>query len=343
MGEAPAGPARFLRTHQTLVLLVVLVAVVVVALSVTGFAWAKKGVTVVVDGDTRYIKTGAETVGTLLAQADITVGASDVVTPSQASTVDDGMSVVVRHAIPVTVVIAGESMQIDVIGTTVADALVAAGLDPGRGITVTPPLDAPLHPGMVIETTDVFMRAIEEEYPVPFEVVTENDPKLPQGSRSIKQRGKDGIGVRIYRVLVSGGVEGARSLIEDRVISGPTPEIVAVGTKRSSGQIPARTRAASAQPPADGERLAVTATGYSSADPGVGSRTATGARAAYGIIAVDPSIIPLGTKVYVPGYGNAIAADTGGAIRGNKIDLCFDSRAEALAWGRRSVTITILP
>ncbi|MDO8986964.1 MAG: 3D domain-containing protein, partial [Coriobacteriia bacterium] len=51
----------------------------------------------------------------------------------------------------------------------------------------------------------------------------------------------------------------------------------------------------------------------------------------------------LGTKVYVPGYGYAIAADTGGAINGNKIDVCFDTGAEAIKWGRRTVTITILP
>lgn len=343
MGEAPAGPARFLRTHKVLVVLVAVVALLVVVMSVTGFAWAKKGVTVVVDGDTRYIKTGEDTVAALLEHAEVTVGSADVVTPPPATLVTDGMSVVVRHAIPVTVVVAGESLSIEVIGSTVADALVAAGLDPGRGITVTPPLDALLYPGMVIETTDVFMRAIEEEYEIPYEVVTENDPTLPQGTRSIKRHGEAGAGVRIYRVLVSGGVEGARSLVEERVTAEASNEIVRVGTKRSSGQIPARSRAADAEPPTGGVRLAVTATGYSSGDPGVGTRTATGARATYGVIAVDPSVIPLGTRVYIPGYGNAVAADTGGAIKGNKIDLCFDSRAEALAWGRRTVTITILP
>ena len=343
MGEAPAGPARFLRTHKALVVLVALVALLVFVMSVTGFAWAKKGVTVVVDGDARYIKTGEDSVAALLAQAEITVGAADVVTPPPATPLTDGMNIVVRHAIPVTVVVAGESICIEVIGSTVADALVAAGLDPGRGITVTPPLDAILYPGMVIETTDVFIRAIEEEYEISYEVVAENDPTLPQGTRSIKRHGEAGTGVRIYRVLVSGGVEGARTLVEDSVTVEARNEIVGVGTKRSSGQVSARSRAAAAEPPLDGFRLTVTATGYSSADPGVGTRTATGARATHGVIAVDPSVIPLGTRVYIPGYGNAVAADTGGAIKGNKIDLCFDTRAEALAWGRRTVTITILP
>ncbi len=340
MGDSPAGPARFLRTHH---IVAALVAALVIVASITGFAWAQKGVTVVVDGDSRYVRTGADTVGALLEQAEIPVGPADVVTPSPATPVTDGMTVVVRHAIPVTVTIAGEEISLEVIGSTVADALVAAGLDPGRGITVTPPLDAPLYPGMVIETTDVLVRAAEERFEIPYDVVTENDPTLPQGTRSIKRHGEAGSGVRVYRVLVSGGEESARTLVEERVVAEPVSEVVLVGTKRASGQVPARARAAAAEPPAQGRTLTVTATGYSSADPGVGSRTATGARATYGVIAVDPSVIPLGTRVYIPGYGNAVAADTGGAISGAKIDLCFDTRAEALAWGRRTVTITILP
>lgn len=340
MPEAPSGSARILKTRSIVVALIVLLVAVV---SVTGFAWAKKGVTVVVDGDARYLKTGADTVGALLLKTEIDIGDADVVAPPVDTPVKDGMTVVVRHAIPVTVVVSGESIDLEVIGSTVADALVAAGLDPSRGITVTPPLDADLYPGMVIETSDVFVRVVEEPYEIPYEVRTRNDQESAQGSRSITQHGEPGAGVRVYRVLVSDGIEGERTLVEDRVVTEPVEEVVSVGTRRTSGPIPARTRTVAAEPPRGGTELSVTATGYSSGDPGVNSTTATGARATYGVIAVDPSVIPLGTRVYIPGYGNAIAADTGGAIRGNKIDLCFDTRAEALAWGRRTVTITILP
>jgi 3D (Asp-Asp-Asp) domain-containing protein len=62
---------------------------------------------------------------------------------------------------------------------------------------------------------------------------------------------------------------------------------------------------------------------------------------AYGIVAVDPSVIPLGMRMTVPGYGEGVAADTGGAVRGARIDLWFATRAEALAWGMRTVTITL--
>lgn len=88
--------------------------------------------------------------------------------------------------------------------------------------------------------------------------------------------------------------------------------------------------------------IVVEATGYTRYDEGCSDYTATGEYLRRGIIAVDPSIIPMGTRVFIPGYGIAVAADTGGAIRGNKIDLAFDSRSEAFAWGRRTITMFIL-
>ena len=77
-------------------------------------------------------------------------------------------------------------------------------------------------------------------------------------------------------------------------------------------------------------------TGYSL--PG---HTATGLPVGWGVVAVDPSVIPLGTRMTIPGYGEGIAADTGSAVRGNDIDLWFPTLAQARAWGRRAVTITL--
>ena len=82
--------------------------------------------------------------------------------------------------------------------------------------------------------------------------------------------------------------------------------------------------------------VTVSATGYS-----LHGRTATGAPVGWGVVAVDPSVIPLGTRMTIPGYGEGIAADTGGAIQGNTIDLWFPTLAQANAWGRRAVTITL--
>ena len=92
-----------------------------------------------------------------------------------------------------------------------------------------------------------------------------------------------------------------------------------------------------------GQVISMTATAYY---PGGGIQgghlTATGHRVRRGIIAVDPRIIPLYTRVYVEGYGEAIALDTGGAIKGHKIDLAMETHRQAYGWGRRKVKITIL-
>jgi 3D (Asp-Asp-Asp) domain-containing protein len=82
--------------------------------------------------------------------------------------------------------------------------------------------------------------------------------------------------------------------------------------------------------------LTVTASGYA-----LTGATATGVPVGWGVVAVDPSVIPLGTHMTIPGYGEGVAADTGGAVQGNTIDLWFPSDAEARAWGRRTVTITL--
>jgi 3D (Asp-Asp-Asp) domain-containing protein len=104
----------------------------------------------------------------------------------------------------------------------------------------------------------------------------------------------------------------------------------------SSSIAPAATTFASTAPAAGGHVISVSATGYSL--PG---RTATGLPVGWGVVAVDPSVIPLGTHMTIPGYGDAVAADTGGAVVGSSIDLWFPSTAQAQAWGRRTVTISL--
>ena len=95
-----------------------------------------------------------------------------------------------------------------------------------------------------------------------------------------------------------------------------------------------------------GRVISMSATAYDPSPrtigPGATGRTATGMKAKYGVVAVDPRVIPLGSLVYVEGYGFAIASDKGSAIKGNKIDLCYASRSTALAFGRRTVKVHVL-
>ena len=91
-----------------------------------------------------------------------------------------------------------------------------------------------------------------------------------------------------------------------------------------------------------GRALYVSATAYSAHDPGNGNRTATGTLVRRGVIAVDPSVIPLGTRVFIPGYGEAVAEDIGSGIHGQRIDVAFDTHAEALMFGRQDLEIFIM-
>jgi peptidoglycan DL-endopeptidase CwlO len=113
-----------------------------------------------------------------------------------------------------------------------------------------------------------------------------------------------------------------------------TVEATAQAAQRKSQQLQAT--APTPAPPSGKRQLVVSATCYIL--PG---KTATGMPVGRGVVAVDPSVIPLGTRLYIPGYGNGVAADVGGGIQGNVIDLWYSTYAECAAWGRRTVTITI--
>lgn len=326
-----------MRTQYTVA---ALVPALIVVLSITGFVWAQKQVTVVVDGRTLHVKTQAVDVASLLKEEGVSTAAGDVVTPQADAAISSGMTVIVRHATHVTLRLGGEEIELRVVGNTVADALSAAGADPSSNPAVTPALDAPLEDGMVISAPDVFVRVDQETAEVPFATELREDPSLPVGTRSVVASGTPGTVLRVYRVLVTGGIEGPRVLTAEHVVTAPVSEIVAVGTSRATATISNATLRFVA--PKGGRRLRAETTGYASGSGGADDWTATGTLARRGVIAVDPRVIPLGTRVFIPGYGYAVAGDTGGAIHGTRIDLCFNTRAEALAWGRRTVTVIIL-
>lgn len=91
-----------------------------------------------------------------------------------------------------------------------------------------------------------------------------------------------------------------------------------------------------------GRAIYVSASAYSAYDPGNSKHTASGTLVRRGVIAVDPDVIPLGTHVFIPGYGEAVAEDIGSSIRGHRIDVAFDTHEEALSFGRRDLEIIII-
>lgn len=345
MRARPKPSARLPRAQH---IVAAVVPALIVTLSITGFVWAQKAVTVVVDGRTVHMKTQAASVAALLDDAGIAYQSGDLVTPAPDTQLTKGEVVVVRHSVPITLELGGTTVKVDVVGESVADALVAAGADPSASPSVTPSLGARLVPNMVISAPDAFVRVHQREARIVPVVRYQPDPSLPKGTKRVVTTGRPGKKLQVFRVLVMNGAEGTPVLSAQRVLRPALPRIVAVGSaapKRSfiaAASAAERDITAPDRPPAGGRRMRVVTTGYSAQEPELDDWTATGAKARHGVIAVDPRVIPLGTHVYIPGYGPAVAADTGGAIHGRRVDLCFDTVRECIQWGRRRVTIIIL-
>lgn len=175
----------------------------------------------------------------------------------------------------------------------------------------------------------------EHKKPLPFSVKVEFSRTLGRGKTALKTEGKDGYLITYYEIKTLNGKVVSKQPIRTQRVA-PVDHVMLIGPSgyRTSRSGFTRSRV-----------LTMSATGYDISPqtlPGSTGRTATGIPARFGVVAVDPRVIPLGTYVYVEGYGFALAADTGGAIKGHKIDLCFSSRAEALRWGRRPVKVHIL-
>lgn len=140
----------------------------------------------------------------------------------------------------------------------------------------------------------------------------------------------------------------ARGLTVDGICGDGTYYYLSGGKTYESKEAPAKThtKARTVHHEGDsiptGHAMYVSASGYSAYDPGNSKHTASGTLVRHGVIAVDPNMIPLGTRVFIPGYGEAVAEDIGGSIKGHRIDVAFDSHEEALAFGRRDLEIIII-
>lgn len=170
-----------------------------------------------------------------------------------------------------------------------------------------------------------------EEIPPPTEIKAE--AQVREGVRVVLKEGKPGLKKVRYEVVTINGKEQKR-VLEEKVIRKPITRVILVGTGRNLSSRGGVQRVKKV--------LEMEATAYCAGYDGVDRVTATGVRARYGIAAVDSRVIPLGTLLYVEGYGLALAADRGRAIKGNRIDLFMESYAEAKRWGRRKVKVYIL-
>ncbi len=276
-------------------------------------------------GVTYTIYTTAATVGGALREAGRTVYLGDVVRPALGEPVTPYMRVTILRSTPVVVEADGRVVQTRTRARTVADLLAEQGIFLAGLDKVTPPLTTPLHEDMRIRVTRVSEFIQVEDERIPYETVYVPDDELEIDQRRLVTAGRPGIFRRRYRVRVEDGVEVSRNLEDAWVAQEPITNVIAYGRK-----IVTRTLET-----ADGtivywRRIRMLATSYSASTAGVDpSRpwygiTRLGLKMQRGIVAVDPRVIPLGTKVYVPGYGKGLAADTGSRILGRRIDLGYN-------------------
>lgn len=183
---------------------------------------------------------------------------------------------------------------------------------------------------MEISVTTVTEKIVATVESLPYETVKRPTLSMRIGESRVVQRGMDGQVSMINKETYHGNTLVDTEFVEEKVLVPAQDEIIEVG---STGII-------------DGmsfiREIDVKVTAYTPSDPGCTGVTASGTKAGYGTIAVDPSVIPLGSTVYVPGYGVGIASDTGGAIIGHTVDVCYETKDDALEWGVQNMSVYIL-
>lgn len=277
----------------------------------------------------------------------------------------------------------GKCIKVKTMGRTVGDVIRENGIELKTGDIVIPGLDQNLKAVNFIDIKDMPLQVmnlesmnrskktnyvVEGKNPllkekknyvekivtvkvkVPYEKKKIPDKRMRKGEVKIVRAGKFGLAERTYKVVYRNGKEVSRKFLDEKIIQQPIDQVERHGTlavvTTSRGDV-LRYR----------KCLIMTATAYDASYESTGKYpghpeygiTATGIKARRGIVAVDPRVIPLGTRLYieslqnnVPNYGYAIAADTGGAIKGNIIDLFFETRREVDNWGIRKVRVYIL-
>lgn len=240
-----------------------------------------------------------------------------------------------KPALRVTVMADGRALAVEGHSRAVGEILAGAGITLSKLDRVSPSPRTTIGDGSVVRVTRVSRREEVEEVAIPAETILLADPERPAGYTNVLERGQDGRMERVVRIWEKDGEETQRTVIEEKVLEPTRATVVMRGT------LGLTTRGGNWRRP-----LRMIATGY---EPGPRScgryasgRTAIGLEARKGVAAVDDRVIPLRTRLYIPGYGFAIAGDRGSAIKGMRIDLCFDTYREAIRWGRRRVKVYVL-
>jgi len=279
----------------------------------------------------------------LLATAGVEVAASDIVHQTR-----DGrnIKIEVTRAFNVSIKTADQEITVKVTaGQSVADALELAEIDYDESDKLSHKLTDTLSADMEIRIIRSATKIIKETEIIPYTSETRESDTLYKGTTSTARKGKNGEITKTYEVVYEDGKEVSKKLISKETTKEVQNELILKGTRVKA---PASFGAKMSKAELAGARVVnVTATAYCSTSDG-GQITALGEKCGFGIVAVDPRVIPLGSKLYITSadgsyvYGYCIAGDTGGAIKGNRVDLFLGSESECRAFGRRPMQVYIL-
>lgn len=326
-----------------------------------------KTISVTIDEQEKKYHTTADTVGEFIEEEeDISLKKQDEVSHQSDIMIEAGMDLQIDKAVQVVLDDAGEKEKVWTTASTVEDFLA------NQEVTLNE-LDElkPAKSESLTEDTNVTITRIEKvtdvvEEEVDYSVETRKDDSLLKGKREIVSDGEKGLVTKKYEVTLKNGEETNRELLKETVEKESKKKIVAVGTKvektytAASNDSSSQEASSSSSSESSNEATTVVsrgdksasktlymhATAYTASCSGCSGITATGINLKENpdkkVVAVDPSVIPLGSRVWVEGYGYAVAGDTGGAINGNRIDLFMSSKSKALSFGSRNVKVKIL-
>jgi uncharacterized protein YabE (DUF348 family) len=281
-----------------------------------------------------HFYTTAPTVGEALLEAGIILYLADEVRPTFSSPIKPGTQITIKRSVPVIIHADGRTLRTRTHRLTVGDVLSDLGISVQGLDYAEPDLQAPLGEGQEIRVMRVREDIFVQQEPIPFETSWAPNPELEIDRQAVGQEGAPGAYARRIKVRYEDGAEVGRWVEAEWVARPPQPKILNYGTKIVLRPIdtPQGTKQY-------WRKLRMLATSYSAASAGKSPDhpyygvTALGWKMRDGIVAVDPNIIPLGSQVFVPGYGVGDAADTGGAIENLRIDLGY-SEQNYTSWYR---------
>jgi 3D (Asp-Asp-Asp) domain-containing protein len=303
-----------------------------------------KTITLVRNGQAEPVRTRAATVKELLSEQNIERSSEDALDVDPSSPLSDGETITYRAAVPVTLVVDGQSQTLRTAAVTVGEALGQAQVIFDRHDQVTPaaPTSVSADDTIRVDHVNSWVERVRKAVPPPTEHMISF--KLAVGRLKVVKKGTPGEREIVYRVdrLPDRRLTPHHTVIASHIVRKPQPRVIAAGIGDYSALASFAKRGLDGTMRLAKAAISMVATAYTANCSGCSGVTASGQRAGHGVVAVDPRVIPLGSQLFIPGYGRAVAGDTGGAIHGNRVDLGFNSNSDAMQFGRRSVIVYVL-